>query len=68
MKQIVLEKDWGRHKAKTTLDVLGPGDELKPQAVDATRAAALVAAGFAVDPSAEKPATSKPTKAPARKG
>lgn len=55
MKQIVLDKDWGRYRAGTQLDVLGPGDEFHPNAVDAQRAAALLASRLASPAKAEEP-------------
>lgn len=50
MKTIVLLKPWGRFSEPgTVLEVLGPGDELGPNRVDALRAETLLRDGLAVE-------------------
>lgn len=61
MKQIRLTKQWNSVPQGRTFEVLQPGEDLRKGAVDANRAATLVAKGFAVDPDAPKPAADKKT-------
>lgn len=56
--KITLTKRWSRFAAGAVLEVLTPGEEIRPNAVDAARAAQLVADGFAGEGEPEAPAAS----------
>ena len=56
---ITLSKAWGSYEKGATLRVLAPGEEIGKNAVDAQRAAQLVADGYTASATAAKPRTGR---------